>query len=89
MFGNIVTVTLLPSEYVLVATYSTLIWMVFFTGWYVTVQCLLYTEEEENIYVCSSRLGLIKMDHRHSGNGVHGLVTLLPTSSGLPAPCEC
>jgi hypothetical protein len=26
-------------------------------------------EEEEEIYICSSRLGLIKMDHRHSGNG--------------------
>jgi hypothetical protein len=24
--------------------------------------------EEEN-YICSSRLGLIKMDHHHSGNG--------------------
>jgi hypothetical protein len=24
---------------------------------------------EEEIYICSSRLGLIKMDHRHSGNG--------------------
>jgi hypothetical protein len=23
----------------------------------------------EEIYICSSRLGLIKMDHRHSGNG--------------------
>jgi hypothetical protein len=26
-------------------------------------------EEEEEIYICSSRLGLIKMDHHHSGNG--------------------
>jgi hypothetical protein len=26
-------------------------------------------EEEEDIYTCSSRLGLIKMDHHHSGNG--------------------
>jgi hypothetical protein len=26
-------------------------------------------EEEEEGYVCSSRLGLIKLDHRHSGNG--------------------
>jgi hypothetical protein len=26
-------------------------------------------EEEEQIYICSSRLGLIKMDHHHSGNG--------------------
>jgi hypothetical protein len=25
--------------------------------------------EEEEIYICSSRLGLIKMDHHHSGNG--------------------
>ncbi len=27
-------------------------------------------EEEEEVYICSSRLGLIKMDHRHSGNGI-------------------
>jgi hypothetical protein len=27
-------------------------------------------EEEEEIYICSSRLGLIKMDHRHSGNTI-------------------
>jgi hypothetical protein len=26
-------------------------------------------EEEEEVYICSSRLGLIKMDHRYSGNG--------------------
>jgi hypothetical protein len=26
-------------------------------------------EKEEEIYICSSRLGLIKMDHHHSGNG--------------------
>jgi hypothetical protein len=26
-------------------------------------------EEEEVIYICSSRLGLIKMDHHHFGNG--------------------
>jgi hypothetical protein len=26
-------------------------------------------EEEEEIYICSSRLGLMKMEHRHSGNG--------------------
>jgi hypothetical protein len=26
-------------------------------------------EEEEEIYIFSSRLGLIKMDHHHSGNG--------------------
>ncbi len=26
-------------------------------------------EEREEIYICSSRLGLIKMDHHHSGNG--------------------
>jgi hypothetical protein len=28
----------------------------------------LKEEEEEEIYICSSRLGLIKMDHHHSGN---------------------
>jgi hypothetical protein len=27
------------------------------------------TREKRGIYICSSRLGLIKMDHRHSGNG--------------------
>jgi hypothetical protein len=26
-------------------------------------------KEEERIYICYSRLGLIKMDHCHSGNG--------------------
>ncbi len=26
-------------------------------------------EWERGIYLCSTRLGLIKMDHRHSGNG--------------------
>jgi hypothetical protein len=28
-----------------------------------------WVEEEEEVYICSSRLGLIKMDHPHSGNG--------------------
>jgi hypothetical protein len=26
-------------------------------------------EKKKEIYICSSRLGLIKMDHRHSGIG--------------------
>jgi hypothetical protein len=26
-------------------------------------------EDEEEIYICSNRLGLINMDHHHSGNG--------------------
>jgi hypothetical protein len=33
-------------------------------------------EEEDEIYICSSRLGLIKMDHRQSG-------------CALTVPCPC
>jgi hypothetical protein len=32
------------------------------------------SREKEEIYICSSRLGLIKMDHHHSGNGRNSLV---------------
>jgi hypothetical protein len=33
--------------------------------------CFLFKSciEEEEIYICTSRLGLIKLDHHHSGNG--------------------
>jgi hypothetical protein len=37
-------------------------------------------EEEEEIYICSSRLGLIKMDHHHFGNG------RIKTKQGSPGP---
>jgi hypothetical protein len=35
--------------------------------------------EQEEIYICSSRLGLMKMGHRHSGNGQH-----VKKSTGIP-----
>jgi hypothetical protein len=31
--------------------------------------CMYLLLPQEEVYICSSRLGLIKMDHRHSGNG--------------------
>jgi hypothetical protein len=33
------------------------------------VWVIISQKKKEEIYICSSRLGLIKMDHRHSGNG--------------------
>jgi hypothetical protein len=38
-------------------------------------------EEEEEIYICSSRLGLIKMVHRHCGS--------IRNSQRLSCPAEC
>jgi hypothetical protein len=40
-------------------------------------------EEEEEIYICSSRLGLIKMDHHHSGNHEISRGTRLHESTSL------
>jgi hypothetical protein len=34
-----------------------------------THPCQSTWDQCEEIYICSSRLGLIKMEHRHSGNG--------------------
>jgi hypothetical protein len=34
-----------------------------------TETCMYLLLPQEELYICSSRLGLIKMDHRHSGNG--------------------
>jgi hypothetical protein len=34
-----------------------------------TKTCMYLLLPQEEIYICSSRLGLIKLDHHHSGNG--------------------
>jgi hypothetical protein len=37
----------------------------------------LQSRRRRKFYICSSRLGLIEMDHRHSGNGRNSRSTVL------------
>ncbi len=46
--------------------------------------CSMYVEEEE-IYICSSRLELNKMDHHHSGNGRNSQQQTAQQKVGRPA----